>query len=130
MTNKIYGIPRWRRNTSKSCENLENSERRQLANFPHSSPPLASNDRGIFTPEKVVPPFRHPSRLTRLAHGWKPTIAPPPLWSTICHQVAGFPIFRPISPRRHWYRVPLRRRPLPLPPFLPRHASPHGAEMR
>lgn len=92
----------------------------KLSRSPSSSPP---NDRGIFTPEGRPLPL---ATLHTLAH------ASPHRWSTICHQVAGFPIFRPISPRRHWYLLPSASLlSLFVPPLPPRHApAPFDASRR
>lgn len=66
------------------------------------------NDRGVFAPSLVVTlviPGRRSERRHSLSFS-------PPRWSTICHQAAGFPIFRPISRQRQWY-PPSKRSPLP-----------------
>lgn len=62
-----------------------------------------SNDRGVFAPF----PCPHP----RNTGGRSQSRALSSRWSTICHQAAGFPIFRPISRQRQWYPPP----PLLLP---------------
>lgn len=83
-----------------------------------------SNDRGIFTPEKVAPLFRHPSQSQCLTHAGS---QPSP------HHHCDQPFVTrsldfPFSARFHRDDTDTPPPPLPAPPF-PRHASPpHDAQ--